>query len=240
MLAQRVGARVRQLRAEKAFTFDAFVEEVGLGRGYVSELERGLVVPSLRALATVAEALEVTVADLVLSETPREQLFALSRHLRQPDLDALLATARRASPEELLPLPRVPRSRHAIPVYGFRPAAGAWSRWQRVEISAWVQPPDFIRARKGLCVARVSGRSMEPDVPDGSWCLFAAPWDSPRSGEVGIFMKAEEPAGGALFTLKAFAPARGALEPRNRAFSPIRADPAGTERAFARLLRVLR
>src|SRR5690606_29743449 len=59
-LAARIGKRIRQLRVETEFAFDAFVEETGLGRGYVSELERGLVVPGVGTLARVARALGVT------------------------------------------------------------------------------------------------------------------------------------------------------------------------------------
>lgn len=74
-LAARIGKRIRQLRAETQFAFDAFVEETGLGRGYVSELERGLVVPGVGTLARVARALGVTLADLVAGDTERERLF---------------------------------------------------------------------------------------------------------------------------------------------------------------------
>jgi transcriptional regulator with XRE-family HTH domain len=74
-LAQEIGGRIRRIRKEQEFTFDAFVEETGLGRGYISELERGLVVPSVATLATVARALELTIADLVAGTSEREQLF---------------------------------------------------------------------------------------------------------------------------------------------------------------------
>jgi transcriptional regulator with XRE-family HTH domain len=74
-LAARIGQRIRALRSESAFAFDAFVEETGLGRGYVSELERGLVVPGVGTLARVARALNVTIADLVSGDTDRERLF---------------------------------------------------------------------------------------------------------------------------------------------------------------------
>lgn len=74
-LAARIGQRVRALRNAEAFGFDAFVEETGLGRGYVSELERGLVIPTVGTLARVAKALEVTVSDLVCGESEREKLF---------------------------------------------------------------------------------------------------------------------------------------------------------------------
>lgn len=52
------------MRLDAGFSFDAFVEETGLGRGYVSELERGLVVPTLDSLERVAKALGVPVRDL--------------------------------------------------------------------------------------------------------------------------------------------------------------------------------
>jgi transcriptional regulator with XRE-family HTH domain len=74
-IAARVGNRIRALRGETKFSFDAFVEETGLGRGYVSELERGLVVPTIGTLARVARALEVTIADLVSGDSERERLF---------------------------------------------------------------------------------------------------------------------------------------------------------------------
>jgi transcriptional regulator with XRE-family HTH domain len=74
-LAARIGQRIRDLRTETEFPFDAFVEETGLGRGYVSELERGLVVPGVGTLARVANALGVTIADLVCGDTEREKLF---------------------------------------------------------------------------------------------------------------------------------------------------------------------
>ena len=78
-LALAVGRRVRDLRREQDYSFDAFVEETGLGRGYVSELERGLVVPTVHSLAKIARALKVTVADLVLGGSEREQLMEAAR-----------------------------------------------------------------------------------------------------------------------------------------------------------------
>jgi transcriptional regulator with XRE-family HTH domain len=74
-LAARIGAKIRALRVRSSLTFDAFVRETGLGRGYVSELERGLVVPTVGTLARVAATLGLTVADLVTGSTEREQLF---------------------------------------------------------------------------------------------------------------------------------------------------------------------
>lgn len=79
------------------YNFDAFVEETGLGRGYISELERGLVVPNVNTLATVAAALELTIADLVAGDSLREELFLLTRTLSEAELKRLTAEVRKRS-----------------------------------------------------------------------------------------------------------------------------------------------
>jgi transcriptional regulator with XRE-family HTH domain len=97
-LARTIGQRIRRLRTERDWSFDAFVEETGLGRGYVSEMERGLVVPNVRVIERVAKALEVTMADLVLGDSPREQLFDLTRGL-SADAVRELATKAKSLPK---------------------------------------------------------------------------------------------------------------------------------------------
>ncbi len=62
-----------------------------MGRGYVSELERGLVVPSLTALKKIADALGLTVADVVLGDSEREQVFEATLDAPVEKLRALLA-----------------------------------------------------------------------------------------------------------------------------------------------------
>jgi transcriptional regulator with XRE-family HTH domain len=94
-LAKAIGQRVNALRDSQGYSYDAFVEEVGLGRGYISELERGLVLPTVASLAAIAGALEVTIADLVLGDTLREQLFAATGLLEPAQLRELLVAARR-------------------------------------------------------------------------------------------------------------------------------------------------
>lgn len=89
-VAERVGARIRLLREEADFSFVAFVEATGLGRGYLSELERGLVVPTVGKLQQVADALDLTIADLVIGDSLREQVFEATRGLTNAELRALL------------------------------------------------------------------------------------------------------------------------------------------------------
>lgn len=257
--ATRVGARVRQLRLEAAFTFDAFVEETALGRGYISELERGLVVPSLTALEAIAAALEVTVADVVVGASDRERLFDRSRKLEPGEVGQLLRLA-----EQLGPPPKAPAlpfkvvdeavaRRHGagLPLFSLQATAGAWSAPQRPTIEAWVVAKLRVPSKRGLFIARVVGHSMEPGIPDGAHGLFHRPWPSPRTGEIGLFVKWETDGGEGCFTLKEYRPesaemelgdvVSGTLSARNPAHSALPPTSLldAPERAFARLLRVL-
>jgi transcriptional regulator with XRE-family HTH domain len=108
-LAEKVGHRIRALRHETEFAFDAFVEQTGLGRGYISELERGLVVPTIGVLARVADALEITMADLVLGDTEREKLFAEVRGQTKTFVQELRARVREHRDAETPPKTRKPR-----------------------------------------------------------------------------------------------------------------------------------
>lgn len=263
--ASRVGSRVRRLRQEAGFTFDAFVEETGLGRGYVSELERGLVIPSLTALESMAAALGVTPADLVLGSTERERLFDRARRLAPAEVGRLLRLADRLHPPEgEAPAPpfrvvnEATARRHGsgLPLYSLKASAGEWSAPQAARVEAWVIVKLRVPSKRGLFVAQVTGRSMEPGIPDGAYCLFQRPWPSPRPREAGLFVKWEgggdgegEEAG--RFTLKEYRPeARetelgdlvagtlGARNPAHPGLAPSSLEDAD-ERGFARLFRVL-
>lgn len=85
---------MKAIRGARGINFDAFVEECEVGRGYVSELERGLVVPSATVLDKVAAVLEVTMADLVLGDTNREELFRETADLNDEQVQRLLDAAR--------------------------------------------------------------------------------------------------------------------------------------------------
>ena len=92
-IAARVGKKIRAVRDAAGISFGELVSKTGLGRGYVSELERGLVVPTVGTLARVASALGVTVADLVAGDGEREAIFEMLREKPDliPELRALLA-----------------------------------------------------------------------------------------------------------------------------------------------------
>jgi len=59
------GARLRALREERGQTQRAFAEAAGFPYPYISNMERGIKVPSLTTLLRLAIALDCKVTDLV-------------------------------------------------------------------------------------------------------------------------------------------------------------------------------
>jgi type I restriction enzyme R subunit len=123
-----------------------------------------------------------------------------------------------------------------VPLVPLRAAAGAFSDPQHVDDDAfeWVEIDTRYRLRPGMFVAQVVGKSMEPAIPDGSWCLFRAPVEGTREGKIVLVQlrDASDPETGDRYTVKRYestkAPASDAwrheqitLKPLNPAFDRI-------------------
>lgn len=59
-------------RQRKGWTQEELAEASNLHRSYVSQIERGLVNPSIETLARIAEALGVSICDLLCPEEVEE------------------------------------------------------------------------------------------------------------------------------------------------------------------------
>jgi SOS-response transcriptional repressor LexA len=60
-----------------------------------------------------------------------------------------------------------------IPKFSLRSAAGPFLDNPEIQAEGYVEaPPDLRRVTGDLFVAQIEGTSMEPDIPDGSVCLF--------------------------------------------------------------------
>ncbi len=70
--------------------------------------------------------------------------------------------------------PHVLQYRTHLPLTTLRAAAGHLSEEQSVSASSedWIEVPPTVRLREGMFVARVTGRSMEPLIPENSLCVF--------------------------------------------------------------------
>jgi hypothetical protein len=114
-------------------------------------------------------------------------------------------------------------------------AAGGFSDEQAVEFEDWVEIETSHKLRKGMFVAQVVGKSMEPRIPDGSYCLFRYPVVGSRQGRVVLVQHRDvvDPETGGSYTLKVYESEKVAdgegswrhskvrLLPINREYNPI-------------------
>ncbi len=63
---QRLGNNLRKLRKAKKLSQEAFADEAGIHRTYISDIERGARNPTITVVETIAKALGVTASDLLL------------------------------------------------------------------------------------------------------------------------------------------------------------------------------
>lgn len=122
-----------------------------------------------------------------------------------------------------------------LPVYSLQAAAGKFGEGQDVQEEGWAEVSAGRRLREGMFVAQVVGRSMEPRIPHGSYCIFRAPVEGSRQGKIVLVQHRaiHDPETGGSFTLKRYssekvaAPGRGwrhtkvTLSPLNPQFQPI-------------------
>ena len=141
-----------------------------------------------------------------------------------------------------------PEERYAtcVPVVPLAAAAGGFGDPRHVAAEdewEWIALDTGRRLRPGMFVARVVGRSMEPAIPDGAWCLFAAPVTGTRQGRIVLaaLRDAVDPETGERYTVKRYrsgkTPAGDAwrhaavtLQPINPDFAPLVVTAADAER----------
>lgn len=134
----------------------------------------------------------------------------------------------RTEPEE--------RYSSCVPLVPLQAAAGTFGNPQHIEENdlEWVTIDTPHRLRPGMFVAEVVGRSMEPSIPDGSWCLFSAPVEGTRQGKTVLVQLRDEvdPETGQRYTVKRYESEKAragdswrhtkiTLKPTNPAYAPI-------------------
>lgn len=70
-----------------------------------------------------------------------------------------------------------------VPVFDLKAACGHFGKGSEGEPKGWIKL-DSGTANRNMFVSRVVGKSMEPLIPDGSYCLFQANVVGSRSGKV--------------------------------------------------------
>ncbi|GIW56563.1 MAG: hypothetical protein KatS3mg082_2967 [Nitrospiraceae bacterium] len=129
-----------------------------------------------------------------------------------------------------------PYQTHA-PVYDLVAAAGAFGPdapvAQLPDEQGWMAVPDHVRLTRDHFVARVEGRSMEPTIPDGSWCLFRADRGGSRQGKLVLVWHrgCTDPALGGEFSVKKYVSKKvqnpdGTWSHQEIRLEPLNPDPA--------------
>ena len=146
------------------------------------------------------------------------------------------------------------RYRTCVPLVPLRAAAGAFSETQVEDESSdeWVAVETRHRLREGMFVAQVVGKSMEPRIPDGAFCLFRGPVAGTRQGRIVLaaLRAAVDPETDERWTVKRYASRkrtegdswrheRITLSPLNPDFEPIEVDSGDDLRVVAEFLEAL-
>lgn len=143
-----------------------------------------------------------------------------------------------------------------VPLVPLKAAAGTFSDPQYVESAGyeWVEVQSHHGLRSGMFVAQVVGRSMEPIIHDGAWCLFRVPLEGTRQGKIVLveLRDRSDPETGHRYTVKRYVRDEAAetklfgekaisLKPANPDFEPIvlSGDDEGELRIVAEFLEVL-
>lgn len=80
--------------------------------------------------------------------------------------------------------PKVLPYRTHLPVFTLRAAAGKFGGEMEVEPEEWEETPPELRVTTDMFLAHVTGRSMEPRIPDDSLCVFRANVVGTRQGKL--------------------------------------------------------
>ncbi len=177
-----MGRAIAESRRQAGLSQEELAHRSGLHRTYVGAVERGERNPTIVSLVAIADGLGCSVGELV------ENAFRL-----------------RVVPFENAE----PYVRH-LPLYTLEAAAGRFLENRPVEEQGWVEVSG-LRLRKGMFVARAVGRSMEPRIPDGSYCVFrgelgGGPLAGSRDGKILLIALygSEDPEEGGRFTIKRY------------------------------------
>jgi hypothetical protein len=99
---------------------------------------------------------------------------------------------------------REDRHRTCVPRIDLEAAAGSFSEEQVPGFAGWVEVNASRTLKKGMFVAQVVGQSMEPLIPNGSYCLFQRKVPQPRPDIVALIQLHGNPdaESGGRFTVK--------------------------------------
>lgn len=101
-----------------------------------------------------------------------------------------------------------------LPVYSLQAVATAFSEEQKPELLGWKKIDARKKLDKHMFVAQVVGRSMEPTISDGSYCIFRFDQGGSRNGKVVLVESRQvtDPETNQKFTVKRYHSEKEKLE----------------------------
>jgi SOS-response transcriptional repressor LexA len=216
------------------------------------------------------EVIEIAVSDLADAGEMTRHFRKLAGYLGAADLREAVRTDRswfdraaRAAESASRFVLKVVRPRpeeryvRCVPLVPLQAAAGGFGSPQFIEEGQWdwVEINTQRRLTAGMFVAQVVGASMEPQIPNGAYCLFEAPVAGTRKGKVVLvqLLDAADPETGQRYTVKRYESEKAVsddgtwrhvkitLKPNNPSFEPIvlTSDDEDSVRVVAELVQVL-
>lgn len=167
-----------------------------------------------------------------MAEAIDRQSAQIGTHVQTPSKPPLTALAGDEVYRFVTPK-REERYQHCVPRIDLKAAAGAFGESQEPEFREWVAINSPTPLVKGMFVAQVVGRSMEPLIPNGAYCLFQRKRPQLKDGLVGLFQlhEGDDAEAGGRFTVKRLriesrsgdegVERSSTLVPENSAFSPM-------------------
>lgn len=98
------------------------------------------------------------------------------------------------------------RWKEYLPVYSLEAACGAFGRGMAVEPQGWAKCPPGLKPDRNMFIARVSGRSMEPRLHHGDYCVFRANVAGTRQNKLVLVQHSSiaDPDTGGSYTVKKY------------------------------------
>ena len=116
-----------------------------------------------------------------------------------------------------------------LPLWSVRAAAGSYGDRQSAQVEDWIEVPPGTRLRDDMFVAHVVGRSMEPQIPGGSLCLFRKFGAGSRNGKLVLVEDLSEPEHGERYTIKRYRSEKTVGEDGDWAHTEIWMEPLNPE-----------
>ncbi len=142
-----------------------------------------------------------------------------------------------------------------IPVYSLQAVASGFGEAEHVETLGWKKLDFHVRDGKNYFIAKVKGKSMEPTIPDDSYCLFRWEKGGSRNGLIVLVASSmvNDPENAQRFTIKRYKSEKEffedgtwrhkeiVLSPDNREFKDIVLEdiPPGDFKVIAEFVRII-